>query len=128
MTTLQSLFLSVIGFAAGIGSGLFGIGGGVIIVPLLVFIYGLEQRTASATSLIAMILPVGILGVWEYYKAGIVNTSHIKMGLVVSIGMFLGAFLGSRLSMVLPLKYLSRGFSVLLIYVAIKLWFQSGKS
>jgi uncharacterized membrane protein YfcA len=127
MTALQTFFLSLIGLAAGVGSGLFGIGGGVIIVPLLVFIYGLEQRTASATSLIAMILPVGILGVWEYYKAGIVNSSHIKMGLLVSIGMFLGAFLGSKLSMALPVKYLSRGFSLLLIYVAIRLWNQSGK-
>lgn len=117
----------MIGLAAGIGSGLFGIGGGVIIVPLLVFLYGLEQKTASATSLIAMILPVGILGVWQYYKAGIVNSSHLKMGLIVSVGMFLGAFIGSKLSIALPTKILSRGFSLLLIYVSIRLWIQSSK-
>ena len=65
MSIIQIGILSSIGLIAGIGSGLFGIGGGVIIVPLLIFTFGFSQKTSSATSLVAMILPVGILGVWE---------------------------------------------------------------
>ncbi|MEY4617645.1 MAG: hypothetical protein RJB66_2605 [Pseudomonadota bacterium] len=127
MTNLQLLILCATGLIAGIGSGLFGIGGGVIIVPLLYFVYGLEMKTASATSLVAMILPVGILGVWQYFKAGIINQTHFKMGLMISAGMFFGALIGSKLSIVLSSKILSKAFSVFLIYVAIRLWIQSSK-
>lgn len=112
---------------AGIGSGLFGIGGGVIIVPLLLFMGGLEQKVASATSLVAMILPVGILGVWQYYKAGVIGSSHLKIGLLISLGLFIGALVGAKLSIALPTKYLARGFALLLIYVSVRLWIQSSK-
>jgi uncharacterized membrane protein YfcA len=127
MTSDQLLLLSATGLLAGLGSGLFGIGGGVIIVPLLYFIYGLELKTASATSLVAMILPVGILGVWQYYKAGIINQNHFKMGLMISTGMFFGALIGSKISILLPSKTLSKAFSLFLVYVAIRLWTQSNK-
>ena len=127
MTTLQWLILSGTGLIAGIGSGLFGIGGGVIMVPLLYFVYGLDFRTASATSLLAMILPVGLLGVWEYHKAGVLQISHLKMGLIISVGLFVGAFLGSKISIALPTKAISKGFALLLVYVAFRLWFQDNK-
>lgn len=128
MTTIELMALGFTGLAAGIASGLFGIGGGVIIVPLLIFFFNLPQKTASATSLVAMILPVGILGVWEYYKAGVVNQQNLKMGLLVSAGIFLGTLFGSKLSIILPTKIITRGFALLLIYVSIKLWLQSNKS
>jgi uncharacterized membrane protein YfcA len=127
MPILQLLIFGGIGLVAGVGSGLFGIGGGVIIVPLLIYFQGLEAKVASATSLIAMILPVGILGVWQYFKAGIVNSTHIKIGIAISLGMFFGAFFGSKISIALPTKMLSRGFALLLIYVSFRLWFQDGK-
>lgn len=127
MSSLTLFILTVTGLFAGVASGLFGIGGGVIIVPILVFALGLEQKTASATSLIAMILPVGILGVWQYYKAGIINQTHIKMGLLISVGLFIGALVGSKLSIALPTKIVGRGFSLLLVYVAYRLWIQSSK-
>jgi len=117
----------MIGLAAGIASGLFGIGGGVIIVPLLIFFFDLQQKVASATSIVAMILPVGILGAREYYKAGILTPTHIKMGLLVSLGIFIGTLFGSKLSIILPTKIITRGFALLLVYVAIKLWIQSNK-
>ncbi len=122
---LQFSYLLGVGLTAGIASGLFGIGGGIIIVPLLAVIFNLDQKVASATSLVSMLLPVGILGVWAYYKAGIINQTHIRMGLFVSVGLLIGALFGSKLSIVLPTKILSKGFSLLLIYVAIRLWFQS---
>jgi len=128
MTTVEFISLSITGLIAGIASGLFGIGGGVIIVPLLMFFFNLQQKTASATSLVAMILPVGILGAWEYYKVGLINQTHIKMGLLVSVGLFIGALLGSKLSIILPTKIITRGFALLLIYVSIKLWIQSNKN
>ena len=127
MSTIHFLLFIGTGFLAGVGSGLFGIGGGVIIVPLLVFIVGLEMKVASATSLIAMLLPVGILGVWQYYRAGLIAAPHFRMGLLISVGMFVGALLGSKLSLVLPTKFLSRGFALLLIYVAVRLWVQSNQ-
>jgi uncharacterized membrane protein YfcA len=127
MELSQFFVFAAIGLTAGIGSGLFGIGGGVIIVPLLVFFIGLGQKTASATSLVAMILPVGILGVWQYYKAGVITTTHIRMGLLISVGMFLGTLVGSKLSLALPTKIISRGFALLLVYVSIRLWLQSNK-
>ncbi len=128
MTPVEFSLLCFTGLLAGIASGLFGIGGGIIIVPLLAFFFQLEQKIASATSLVSMLLPVGLLGVWEYYKAGVVTQSHIKMGLLVSIGIFFGALIGSKLSIVLPTKILTRAFALLLIYVAIRLWLQSNKS
>ena len=127
MNTIELMALGFTGLAAGIASGLFGIGGGVIIVPLLIFFFNLQQKTASATSLIAMILPVGLLGVWEYYKVGIINHSNLKMGLLISMGIFVGTLFGSKLSIILPTKIITRGFSLLLIYVSIKLWLQSNK-
>lgn len=127
MTPSPLLYLVLIGLFAGIGSGLFGIGGGVIIVPLLIFLLGLPQKTASATSLVALVLPVGILGVWSYYKSGIINNDHIRMGLVVSIGIFIGTLVGSKLAIQLPVRILTKGFALLLVYVAIRLWTQSPK-
>ena len=127
MSIIQIGILSSIGLIAGIGSGLFGIGGGVIIVPLLIFTFGFSQKTSSATSLVAMILPVGILGVWEYYKVGIINNSHIKMGLLISMGIFFGALIGSKLAILLPTKIITRAFALFLIYVSIRLWIESNK-
>ena len=63
----------ILGLAAGVLSGLFGIGGGIVLVPSLIVFFGMEILDANATSLAAMLLPVGILGVWSYYKAGHVN-------------------------------------------------------
>lgn len=127
MDLSQIFALSSVGLLAGISSGLFGIGGGIIIVPLLIHLFQFEQRTASATSLLSMLLPVGILGVLSYYKAGVINQTHIRMGLIISVGLLLGGLFGSRLSLLLPTKIITKGFSLLLIYVAIRLWAQSNK-
>lgn len=127
MNVLQIFILSCTGLVAGIASGLFGIGGGVIIVPILYFVYGLQLKEASATSLVAMILPVGILGVWEYYKAGVITQTHFKMGALISLGIFFGALMGSKLSIALPTKVISRGFAALLVYIAVRMWLQSNK-
>jgi len=122
MTTIALLAL---GLFAGICSGMFGIGGGIVIVPSLVFLMGFEQATASGTSLVAMLLPVGALGVWQYYSAGRIGPDHLRFGAWIALGMFVGAYFGGRLASQLPVQWLQRLFSVLLIFAAVRLFRQS---
>ncbi|AOS82914.1 permease [Chlorobaculum limnaeum] len=119
---MQLLILFITGLAAGLLSGMFGVGGGVIIVPALVFFFGMTQQTASATSLVALLLPVGILGVYEYYQSGKISTDNIWFGLVIALGLFAGAFFGARLAIELSSDLLRRMFAVFLVLVAIRLW------
>lgn len=110
MTTLL-----LVGFAAGILSGLFGIGGGSLIVPALIALVGLDVLHASATSLAALLLPVGILGVWEYHKAGLVQW---KVAGWLAGGLLLGSALGAEFALSLPTIWLERGYACFLLYVA----------
>jgi len=106
---------------------MFGIGGGVIIVPVLVLLLGFDQKTASATSLFALVLPVGILGVLEYFRAGVLTSSHVRFGLLIAFGLFIGAYFGSKLTINLPEIHIKRGFAILLIAVAIKILYDTSK-
>ncbi len=112
-----------LGVSAGILSGLFGIGGGIILVPVLVYIFGFSQQQASGTSLVALLLPVGMLGVYQYVKSGFINAEQIRTGLWIALGMLGGAYLGARLAGVLDVVMLRRGFAILLAFSAIKIWF-----
>lgn len=115
------LTLLVVGLAAGVLAGLFGIGGGVVIVPALIFIARFTPVQATATSLGALLLPVGALGAWEFYRAGHLD---IIAALCIALGLFLGAGLGARLAMSLSPDMLRRAFSVFLVLVAIRMWFK----
>jgi hypothetical protein len=116
---LLILFL-VIGLLAGILSGLFGIGGGVVIVPALIFIAGFVPITATGTSLGALLLPVGALGALEYYRKGHLN---IRAALLIALGLFLGAWVGARLAQHLTPVQLRRAFALFLVIVAGRMWF-----
>ncbi|AZZ38290.1 permease [Bdellovibrio sp. qaytius] len=120
---IQVVYAGLIGLCAGISSGLFGIGGGVIIVPLLVYLFKFQQQTATGTSLVALLLPVGILGIINYYRAGFIQMDNVKLGLVIATVMFFGTFLGSKIAISLPTITLTRMFSVFLVLVAVRLWF-----
>lgn len=109
-----------IGFSAGILSGLFGIGGGVIIVPALILLARLTPITATGTSLAALLLPVGALGAWEYYKRGHLN---VPAALFIALGLLFGAWLGARLAQQLSPVQLKRAFAVFLVLVAGRMWF-----
>jgi uncharacterized membrane protein YfcA len=118
--TVVPFFFIAIGVGAGILSGLFGIGGGVVIVPALILIAGLVPVTATGTSLAALLLPVGALGAWEYYKRGHLN---IPAALFVALGIFFGAWIGARLAQHLTPVQLKRAFAVFLVLVAGRMWF-----
>ncbi len=106
----------LLGIAAGILSGLFGIGGGIIMVPSLIVLFGMNILDANATSLAAMLLPVGFLGVWAYYKAGLVN---IRNSLWISLGLFAGSFLGGEIAVNISEVLLSQLYAAILAYVAL---------
>ncbi|HHE32749.1 MAG TPA: sulfite exporter TauE/SafE family protein [Chlorobaculum parvum] len=119
---MQLIMLFIIGLAAGLLSGMFGVGGGVIIVPALVFFFGMNQQTANGTSLIALLLPVGLLGVLEYYRSGNIAMQNIWFGLTIALGLFVGAFFGATLAIEVSSELLRRLFAVFLVFVAIRLW------
>lgn len=117
---MDILALVIIGLAAGILSGMFGVGGGIIIVPALVFFLGMTQHQAQGTSLGLMLLPIGFLAAWNYYKSGNLN---IKYGLIIAATFVVGGYFGSKLSLGIDQIILKRVFGILMIVVAIKMIF-----
>jgi uncharacterized membrane protein YfcA len=122
---MQLLLFLVIGVCAGILAGLFGVGGGLIIVPALTIIAGYSQKMATGTSLVALLLPIGLAGVYAYYQQGVINWDNIKSGLLISIGMFFGAYFGAKLALGMPDYILKRAFCIFLLAVAAKMWMQT---
>ncbi len=116
--------LLVIGLAAGLLSGMFGVGGGIIIVPAMVLLFGMTQQSANATSLIALLLPVGLLGVLEYYRSGKISTEHIWIGMIIAAGLFCGAYFGAKIATHLSSDILRKAFAVFMGIVALHLWFK----
>jgi uncharacterized protein len=106
----------LLGIIAGILSGLFGIGGGIVMVPSLIVLFGMDILDANATSLAAMLLPVGMLGVWAYYKAGLIN---IKESLWIALGLFLGSFVGGEFAVNIKESILAKLYAAILIYIAL---------
>jgi len=118
MTAELVITLLIIGLAAGILSGLVGVGGGLIVVPALIFFLGYSQHQAQGTSLGLLLLPVGILAVINYYNKGQVD---IKVVAVMGIAFVLGGWLGSKLALRLPADTVKKIFAVFLFYSAFKL-------
>ena len=120
---MEPLFLAI-GLAAGVLSGLFGIGGGILIIPALIFFADFHTKLAIGTSLGAMLLPVGLLGAYAYYQAGNLNP---KGSLLIAVGLFFGAWVGARLAHAIPASILQRMFAVFIVLMAIRLWIEAGK-
>ncbi len=112
------VLVAAIGFAAGIVSGLFGVGGAIVIIPGLVLLLGMSQHAANGTSLAALLLPVGLLGTLEYYRRGEVNVPY---AVVIAAGLLLGALIGARLAGSLSDLTLRRAFGAFLLLVAVRL-------
>lgn len=115
MTFQIITILVIIGLAAGILSGLIGVGGGIIIVPALVFFLGLSQKEASGTSLFILSMPVVILGVMNYWKAGQVNW---KYGIVIAGSFLIGGYVGSKFAAKISPAVIKVIFGVIMLYVA----------
>jgi len=119
------LYKSIVtGLAAGVAAGLFGVGGGIVIVPILIYWFGMTQHAANGTSLVALLMPVGGFAVWNYHKSGKISGEQIQLGLFIGVGIAVGAYLGSQIAIGVNQVVLRKFFSVFLAIVAIKLWFQ----
>jgi uncharacterized protein len=107
----------------GVASGLFGVGGGVLLVPLLVLLFRYEQHTAQGTSLVALVPPTGLLAFLEYYRAHQVN---LLVGILLMPGIFLGGMVGSRLALKLTPVRMRRAFAAFIFILgawqAISAW------
>lgn len=121
----MSLIFLCIGLAAGVLSGLFGIGGGILIVPALMFLGHLPTKTALGTSLGALLLPVGLLGAYTYWENGHLD---VRASVLVAVGLTLGVYAGARLAQVLPAPLLQRLFAVFLTALALRLWLKAGSA
>jgi uncharacterized protein len=122
ISIITILGLLVLGIVAGMSSSLVGIGGGIIVVPALVFIFGVNQKMATGTSLLMLLPPIGILAVVNYYKAGYTD---IKVACILIAGFLAGTVLGSKVALNLEESTLKRIFGLFLALMAVKYLFYS---
>jgi uncharacterized membrane protein YfcA len=118
MTIQMVAILLLIGLAAGMLSGLVGVGGGIIVVPALVFALGFTQQQAQGTSLGLLLLPSGIFAVINYYKQGYID---FRVVLIMSAAFVLGAYLGSKFALSLPEEKVKKIFAIILFWAGIKM-------
>jgi uncharacterized membrane protein YfcA len=114
----HTLKLAAIGTAAGVFSGLFGVGGGTVIVPLLIFWFGYGERLATGTSLGAIVL-IGLLGAAA--QGGLYGNVHLATGLLLSLPAIVGVLMGTAIQQRIPQRAVSLLFAVLLVGIAIEL-------
>lgn len=120
MSILVMIGLLLLGLVAGYFSGLVGIGGGVIIVPALVLLFGFSEHTAQGTTLALLIPPIGILAVMTYFQRGYVD---IKTAAIICVGFVLGGFFGGKMAVALPESVLRKVFAVMLMLLGAKMFF-----
>ena len=118
MSVSTFIILIIIGLLAGILSGLVGVGGGILMIPLLIIFLGLTQHQAQGTALFAMLPPIGVLAAINYYKEGFVKWEY---AIVIAFTFVIGGYLGSKLSLSLPPQMVRRIFGVIMLLGAIKL-------
>ena len=118
---MQQILLYVLwGLIAGVASGFFGIGGGLILIPVLGLVFGLSQHQAQGTTLALMVPPIGLLAAMKYYFEGNVN---LKIAAFVCLGFFFGGYLGATLVQHVPDLVLRRVFGVMLLFISLKMIF-----
>jgi uncharacterized membrane protein YfcA len=106
------------GLLVGVFSGLVGVGGGIILVPILVMFFGFSQHTAQGTSTAMLLPPIGVLAAWTYYQKGMVD---VRAAALLCAGFVLGGWLGAKFAVDLPKEVLRRGFGVLLLGISLKM-------
>jgi uncharacterized protein len=120
MPTQTFIIIIIVGLAAGMLSGLVGVGGGIIIVPALAFFLGFSQHEAQGTSLGILLLPAGIFAAINYYKQGFID---VKVVLLLFVGFLIGGYFGSKLSLSLSEAVVKKIFAIMLVVVAAKMLF-----
>lgn len=110
-----------VGVGAGVLSGLVGVGGGIVIVPILVYLFKMDQHTAQGTSLTVLLPPTGLFAFLEYYKAGHVE---VGMAIMIALGVLLGGYFGGGMAQQLPAPVLRKIFAVVLALAGVKMFFQ----
>lgn len=118
------LILMMIGLLAGVVSGFIGVGGGIVVVPMLIFFLGLTQHQAQGTSLALMLPPIGILACYNYYNTGNLNVSY---AIVIALFFVAGGYFGSKLSLRLSPEIVKFSFGVLMLYAAFRMIWTSSK-
>jgi uncharacterized membrane protein YfcA len=111
-------FYLLLGLLAGVLSGLLGIGGGIIVVPALVLLFGFSQHLAQGTTLAMMVPPIGLLAAWAYYSKGYVD---LKVAGLMCIGFFIGGFFGAKFAAPIPDIMLKRIFGVAMLIISVKM-------
>jgi hypothetical protein len=115
---VQLVLGGLLGLVGGVLSGIFGIGGGLVIVPGLILLVGMTAKQAAGTSLAALLLPVGIFGAIEYWRGDYVD---VRIAVLLAVGLLVGAFIGARLAIGLPNELIQRAFGVLLVLIGLRL-------
>jgi uncharacterized membrane protein YfcA len=118
--TMSTFLYLLLGLIAGTFSGLFGIGGAIIIIPILVLLFRLSQHTAQGTTLALMVPPIGLLAAWTYYKAGFVD---LKIAGLICLGFFVGGLFGARFATQIHEDVLRKLFGVVLFVASLKMIF-----
>lgn len=116
----QFIVYTVTGLVGGIFSGLFGIGGGIVVIPILVLLFGMNQHLAQGTTLALFVPPIGFLAAWTYYREGFVD---LKIAGLLCIGFFIGGLLGAKLATSLSGILLKRIFGCIMLLIALKMIF-----
>jgi len=118
---MNTFLCIVIGLVSGIASGLLGIGGGVIMIPALVYFFGLSQHQAQGTTLAVMVLPIGLLAAIKYYQAGNVN---VGIAVFIALGFFVGGLIGALIAQPVADIWLKRIFGVFMLFIALDMIFR----
>jgi hypothetical protein len=121
MELQNAIIIALIGAVAGLLGGMLGLGGAIIIIPALVMLLGYSQQMAQGTALIMMVLPVGALAAFQYYQNGYVD---VKAALILAAFFFIGGYFGAKFAMQIPQEIIRKTFAVMLVGIAIKMWFQ----
>ncbi len=119
--TIESIIgVILLGVAAGVLSSMVGIGGGIVIVPVLVLFFGLNQHTAQGTTLAMLSFPVSLVAAWTYHKKGMVDW---RIALILGAGFVIGGYFASKVAVDLPTGLIKKVFAVILLIVAVKFLF-----
>jgi len=120
----SSLLLVAIGLAAGVLSGVFGIGGGVVIVPALIYFAGFSQHRATGTSLAVLLPPIGFAAMWEYYRHGNVD---LRVAMIMAVAVFAGGWIGALVANRVAGPYLRLAFGLFVVVLGVSLIFGASR-